>query len=78
MKIFSNAMRCHVTRSILCRSGLCVQGFKVTVLNSWVEDNNIEIWLGRNPEQLAYLIPRELMEEFNEFQREPWVAEGAE
>jgi hypothetical protein len=49
------------------------QGFSVEVPNSWIEDNNIEIWENITPDQLEYLIPRELIPEFNEFPRAPWI-----
>jgi hypothetical protein len=48
------------------------QGFKVIVPQKWLEDNDIEVWQGRTPEQLEFLIPRELIPEFNRFPREPW------
>jgi len=49
------------------------QGFKVTAPDSWITDNNIEIWVGRTPDQLEYLIPRDLFGEFNQFPRGPWT-----
>ena len=51
------------------------QGFKVTVPNRWLTDNNIEIWEGRTSDQLEYLVPNDpdLMGEFNQFPRESWT-----
>ena len=51
------------------------QGLKVTVPNRWLTDNNIEIWEGRTPDQLEYLIPNDpdRMNEFNQFPRDPWT-----
>ena len=49
------------------------QGFKVSVPSNWLRQNNIEIWEGAVPDQLEYLIPRQLFGEFNQFPRAPWT-----
>ncbi|MFV2106053.1 hypothetical protein, partial [Micromonospora sp. LOL_015] len=48
-------------------------GFKVRVPSKWVDENNIEIWEGMDDAQLEYLIPRDLISEFNQFPRSRWV-----
>lgn len=40
-------------------SGTHGQGFRV-VPNKWLSENNIETWEGMTPDQLEYVIPREL------------------
>ncbi|WP_078862833.1 polymorphic toxin-type HINT domain-containing protein [Streptomyces sp. NRRL F-5123] len=52
-------------------------GFAVDVPTSWLAERNIEVWEGRTPEQLEYLIPRDLMGEFNQFAKRPWGPGGA-
>ncbi|MEV6299127.1 polymorphic toxin-type HINT domain-containing protein [Actinoplanes sp. NPDC051861] len=47
-------------------------GFKVRVPQQWIDDNDIEIWEGLEDSQLEYLIPRDLIPDFNRFGRTPW------
>jgi hypothetical protein len=49
------------------------QGFRVTVPNKWLRDNDIEVWEGMTPDHLEYVIPNHLFDEFNQFPRAPWA-----
>ncbi|MBT8228598.1 MAG: hypothetical protein HKP61_17640 [Dactylosporangium sp.] len=49
------------------------QGFRVTVPNKWLRDNDIEVWEGMTPDHLEYVIPNHLFGEFNQFPRAPWA-----
>jgi hypothetical protein len=50
-------------------------GYCVNVPTCWLRDNNIEIWEGMD-DQLEYVIPSELFDEFNQFPRTPWSPGG--
>ena len=51
-------------------------GFKVEVPNGWLQENidsgSIEVWEGMTEENVEYVIPTELFEEFNTFPSLPW------
>jgi hypothetical protein len=47
-------------------------GMRIEVPNSWLAQPDIEVWEGRTPDQLEYVIPRERLGELNQFPRFPW------
>lgn len=46
-------------------------GYRVDVPTRWLRDNEVLIWEGYG-DQIEYVIPRELLEDFNQFPRTPW------
>ncbi len=47
-------------------------GMRIDVPSSWLSHPDIQIWEGRTPDQLEYVIPRELFGQLNQFPRFPW------
>jgi hypothetical protein len=52
-------------------------GLRIDVPGDWLSHPDIQLWEGMMPDQLEYVIPRELFGELNQFPRFPWFPGGA-
>jgi hypothetical protein len=48
------------------------EGMRIEVPDSWLENPDIDQWVGMTPEMIEYVIPSEMFDELNQFPRFPW------